>query len=97
MTREEAVWYLTPIRNSASLERYRDALTTAIDALNYQLRHEHPLTNADRIRVMSDEELAALFGADDRACPPRTAHCPKHVKNCDGCWLEWLQQPVKED
>ena len=49
-------------------------------------------TNADRIRAMSDEELARQFGAQ----------CPKTVKRvcdkrCHLCWLEWLQQPAEED
>ena len=33
MTREEAIWYLTPIAESASLERYKEALSMAISAL----------------------------------------------------------------
>lgn len=53
---------------------------------------EYKMTNADRIRAMSDEELARQFGAQ----------CPKTVKRvcdkrCHLCWLEWLQQPVEED
>lgn len=50
-----------------------------------------PMTNADRIRCMRDEELSRQFGAQ----------CPKENKRiCDNkchlCWLEWLQQPVEE-
>ena len=33
MTREEAIWYLTPIAESASLERYKEALSMAVAAL----------------------------------------------------------------
>lgn len=33
MTREEAIWYLTPIAESASLERYKEALGLALSAL----------------------------------------------------------------
>lgn len=36
MTKEEAIWYLVPIAASASLERYKEALTMAIDALKGQ-------------------------------------------------------------
>ena len=36
MTREEAIWYLTPIAESASLERYKEALSMAISALREQ-------------------------------------------------------------
>ena len=38
MTREEAVWYLQPIADSASLERYKEALGMAISALREQPR-----------------------------------------------------------
>lgn len=36
MTREEAIWYLTPIAESASLERYKEALGLALSALREQ-------------------------------------------------------------
>lgn len=36
MTREEAIWYLTPIAESASLERYKEALGLALSALQNQ-------------------------------------------------------------
>ena len=36
MTREEAIWYLQPIADSASLERYKEALGMAIAALREQ-------------------------------------------------------------
>lgn len=57
---------------------------------------EMPMTNADRIRAMSDEELAELFADDERACPPRHPNCRKYIDKCDGCWLEWLKQPVED-
>ena len=52
------------------------------------------VTNADRIRSMSDEELAVLlddFGA-----------CSRCRRNGNDCFpvsntLDWLKQPVKED
>ena len=47
-------------------------------------------TNADRIRAMSDEELAREFG---RQCPKgNTQPCD----SCSHCWLYWLQQPAEE-
>ena len=49
------------------------------------------ITNADRIRAMSDEELAREFG---RQCPKgNTQPCD----SCAHCWLYWLQQPAKEN
>ena len=51
---------------------------------------EQKLSNADRIRAMSDEELAYQFGAQ---CPKgRKRECDKR---CSQCWLEWLQQPCE--
>lgn len=63
------------------------------------------ITNADRIRAMSDEELAIWlaewsFCAD--ACPASTNeveeaigyHCPS---NCEEQALTWLQQPAEEE
>ena len=46
-------------------------------------------TNADRIRSMSDEELAKILG-NKCTCPP-TSECV----NCFDCWLEWLQKPAE--
>lgn len=62
--------------------------------------HAKPQTNADHIRGMTDEELARVMSSWCRAtedCP----HCPWHV-NCpssehDFDWIEWLQQPYKEN
>lgn len=57
-------------------------------------------TKADRIRAMTDEELAdfindAEFGFLDR--PGMCDVCDHHVvKACRDCWLEWLKQKVEE-
>lgn len=57
-----------------------------------------PMTNADRIRAMSDAELADFLG--------QYKFCDMCVEGCDACTyhgecdkrlLEWLQQPYKED
>lgn len=53
-----------------------------------------PQTNADHIRGMTDEELAHML-KDNKMCPPG-AICSK-VKNCEGCFYQWLQQPYKEN
>ena len=57
---------------------------------------EKPLTNADRIRSMTDEELAELIA--DGCC--RNIDCPdefymKDGLNCYGCWLDWLRQEAQ--
>ena len=51
------------------------------------------MTNADRIRAMSDEELAAILCGDGWNCPP--CEC-KNEDDCLDCWLEWLEQEAQE-
>lgn len=63
-----------------------------------------PMTNADRIRAMNDEELAEFLERvhvdSCSACCDNLYWClrnnaPEHV--CQKHFLKWLQQPVKED
>lgn len=67
------------------------------------------MTNADRLRAMSDEELAEFYGNDVDACPPGRdsgkcidelyAHGEEpypSVKQCMECWLDWLRQEAQE-
>jgi len=63
------------------------------------------ITNADRIRAMTGEELAAFFAQQEYRKPvfdgwlplcnhvmgPRTCH----ENGCEKCWLEWLKQEEK--
>ena len=65
----------------------------------------NPITNADRIRAMTDEELAEFMtkGCDDRECPdisfPADTQIAKDASNeqCRKCWLDWLKQGVESD
>ena len=58
-------------------------------------RCREPMTNADRIRAMSDEELAVfLADADAEYC--HVGLC-KDGETCRICCLKWLQQPAEED
>lgn len=54
-------------------------------------------TNADRIRSMTDEELAKMLPTKSMwNCPPdikTRGGCPGQ---CVPCWLDWLKQEVKE-
>ena len=55
---------------------------------------DKPMTNADRIRAMSDEGLAILLL--DGCCGSRCENQPQNEYgsvNCFQCRLEWLQQP----
>ena len=53
-----------------------------------------PQTNADRIRSMTDEELAGWLATND-TCP--STEQERNCNNrCGECWLEWLKQEVTE-
>ena len=85
-----------------------DALDMAISALRQQdhfrevTKKVEPMTNADRIRAMSDEELVSflmrLMGhAQCFAEGIFPYHpCPQN-QNCKQCGIDWLQQPAEED
>ena len=56
----------------------------------------NPKTNADRIRSMTDEELAQYMGDVQT-----WGGCPNHgarncTENCADCWLDWLKQGAGE-
>ena len=50
-----------------------------------------PMTNGDRIRSMTDEELAEF----NISCPFIDEECT--MKGCYACILEWLKQPCEVD
>lgn len=61
-----------------------------------------PFTNADRIRAMTDEELAFLIAWNSYDPPPwcrEHEECPfiglDHVP-CEECALDWLKQEAEE-
>ena len=60
-----------------------------------------PQTNADRIRSMSDEELAELLDSVDNGgiraldVDYPCDECTQKTK-CDECFIEWLQSEVEE-
>lgn len=53
------------------------------------------MTNADRIRAMTDEELAKHFAYYKFICPETIENSEQCIEKCDECWLKWLQD--KED
>ena len=64
-----------------------------------------PITNADRIRAMTDEELAAFIEFVSAGCDYMSPDCPAH-DSCklvcdqnDACikgWLDWMKQEETE-
>ncbi len=59
---------------------------------DYQMR---PITNADHIRQMLDEELAMLISSDwcDIVCSPETENCNM---DCRDKILNWLRQEAND-
>ena len=96
MNREEAIKVLrtesVELGGSVpSVCRFWEALDMAIAALRQQeaVTDRHQMTNADRIRAMSDEELAEIimcpYNIDEELC--------SKAGICLDCCLKWLQQP----
>lgn len=59
------------------------------------------MTNGDRIRSMTNEELIDFFCIDiiDHPCPPDTSCCPSNEKfvSCVDCWKFWLKQEFTDN
>lgn len=54
-------------------------------------------TNADRIRAMTDEELAKMLSEyTDCICGVYKKGCGKTQDTCVATWLDWLRKEVKE-
>lgn len=102
--------------NCANYDRDKSAHTEACSTCISGLEHGEPfgptnwkslpMTNADRIRVMSDEELAAWlnsFGGgyfclnkpECLALVDSDQDIPD--EHCKACVMGWFQQPVKEE
>ena len=97
MTREEAIEAIKCNWPDSRYTILREALNMAVKALeDVTDKNVGKMTNADRIRAMSDEELAAFI----KHIKVRAAFC-KAVKDNDAfealCSAEWLQQPAEED
>lgn len=68
------------------------------DGYAFSVQDDHmdskPVTNGDRIRAMSDEELVAKFWEvmpDGEFC---TGSCNEQ-RDCNICRLAWLRQPAE--
>ena len=102
MTREEAIKVLRTESvelggPATSVCRFLEALDMAVKTLeDVTDKDVGKMTNADRIRAMSDEELAEFI----KHIKIRAAFC-KAVKDNDAfeelCSAEWLQQPAGEE
>ena len=85
----------------------REALDMAVKALedvpDKDVGKNEPLTNAQKIRSMTDEELVNLHYSGSAHCiASDPTVCDRHdfignLTPCEQCYLKWLQQPAKED
>ena len=101
MTREEAI---EAIKCNWPDNRYtilREALDMAIAALmEPEGKDTYVPTNSDRIRTMSDEELAELMRSMmncDSCGNMFSFKCDGSYEHCLSVCLKWLQQPAEED
>lgn len=87
-----------------------NAGTTARISWCPQYKPGRILSNADRIRAMSDEELATMLNrlADGEDAPRYCRNLPEcdedmeadnliPLERCQACLLHWLQQPAEGD
>ena len=61
--------------------------------------HAKPMTNEDRLRAMSDEELADFLRKESWKCDNYKVcrECPRYIGDCCLPLDEWLQQPAEGD
>ena len=63
----------------------------------------HPQTNADRLRSMSDKELAERLAtvpmSYEEVCPnPMPKECKGgDMETCIQCWLDWLRKEASDE
>lgn len=82
MDRSEAIWYLQPIADSASLERYKEALNMAIAALREQ-EQKSPCSLCG-------------YGGKHLDAPPCTK-CPAHPKEQEQSQWVSVKERLPED
>ena len=78
-----------------------DAANCFQDALEERWKLESqrkvkPKTNGDRIRAMTDEELAKLLSTGTFICEGRKDIC-ENMPGCEECRLAWLKAPAESD
>ena len=94
MTRKDAIEAIKCNWPDSRYTILREALDMAVKALeDVTDKNVGKMTNADRIRAMSDEELVSVV-----PCPLGFSmfRCPIE-RQCGPCKREWLKQPVVEE
>ena len=95
MTRKDAIKAIKCNWPDSRYTILREALDIAVKALeDVTDKNVGKMTNADRIRAMSDKELANIV-----ECPYGNPYFDEHLPckgSCHDCLLIWLQQPAEE-
>ena len=94
MTRKDAIEAIKCNWPDSRYTILREALDMAVKALeDVTDKNVGKMTNADRIRAMTDEELVNVI-----PCPLGFSifRCPIE-RQCGPCKREWLKQPVEEE
>ena len=106
MNREEAIEAIKCNWPDSRYTILREALDMAISALREQDVADNDvgkMTNAQKIRAMTDEELVNLHYSGSAHCiASDPTVCDRHdfignLTPCEQCYLKWLQQPAEED
>ena len=74
-----------------------DGWVVCANCINNNSRKDRyePMTNADRIRNMTDEELAQLLSTGTFICEGLKDIC-EYMPGCEVCRWAWLRSPVEE-
>lgn len=62
--------------------------------INYKMMPTKNPTNADKIRFMTDEELADWLLSQGCKAHITDEWCKKQ-RNCRACWLDWLREEAE--
>ena len=96
MTRKDAIEAIKCNWPDSRYTILREALDMAVKALkDVTDKNVGKMTNADRIRAMTDEELANII-----ECPYGNPYFDEHLPckgSCHDCLLIWLQQLSEEN
>ena len=91
MTRKDAIEAIKCNWPDSRYTILREALDMAVKALeDVTDKNVGKMTNADRIRAMSDEELAVLIAREIVHVPHSGFYVAKSA------WLRWLHETVEE-
>ena len=101
MTRKDAIEAIKCNWPDSRYTILREALDMAVKALeDVTDKNVGKMTNADRIRAMSDKELAELMRSmmDCDSCGNMFSFkCDGNYEHCSSVCLKWLQKPAEED